>query len=164
MSRLLSLEAWFSYLIGLQFLLVAGHDLIDVQGLTHGSQVKAAVGQGKIWLVTLVNAAFPGAAVALAVAFWARPKPRYVFDYWVVYCAVTVISALVMWWVPYFWGASPKTKAEHLKMYAGTWHVLPARGDNPRPNLLHVVFHCLFLATLTLAVTLRISLHAAPLS
>jgi hypothetical protein len=41
-------------------------------------------------------------------------------------------------------------------MYAGTKHVLPARGDNPRPNLLHLYFHVLFVVTLGLAVVLRL--------
>jgi hypothetical protein len=34
---------------------------------------------------------------------------------------------------------------------------LPARGDNPRPNLLHLGFHALFLTTLTLACFVRFS-------
>jgi hypothetical protein len=33
--------------------------------------------------------------------------------------------------------------------------VLPARGDNPRPNLLHLFFHVLFVVTLCLSLALR---------
>jgi hypothetical protein len=33
--------------------------------------------------------------------------------------------------------------------------VLPARGDNPRPNVLHLWFHAIFLATLALAILMR---------
>jgi hypothetical protein len=40
-------------------------------------------------------------------------------------------------------------------MYAGTRQVLPPRGDNPRPNLLHLCFHALFVVTFLLALVLR---------
>jgi hypothetical protein len=43
----------------------------------------------------------------------------------------------------------------YSNMYAGTIQVLPARGDNPRPNLLHLCFHALFLVTLALSAVLR---------
>ena len=76
-------------------------------------------------------------------------------DYWIVYCAVTVLSAICMWYVPYFFGASAKLRDEYSRMYAGTHHLLPARGDNPRPNLLHLCFHALFVANLWLAILLR---------
>jgi hypothetical protein len=33
--------------------------------------------------------------------------------------------------------------------------VLPARGDNPRPNMFHLYLHVLFAATLALALVLR---------
>ncbi len=35
---------------------------------------------------------------------------------------------------------------------AGTCHVLPPRGDNPRPNLFHIGIHSLFLSNLCLAI------------
>jgi hypothetical protein len=40
-------------------------------------------------------------------------------------------------------------------MYAGTRQVLPERGDNPRPNLLHLCFHALFLLTFVFAIVIR---------
>ena len=39
-------------------------------------------------------------------------------------------------------------------MYAGTCHILPSRSNNPRPNLMHLCFHSLFLIDLTLAAVL----------
>jgi len=64
-----------------------------------------------------------------------------VSDYWIIYCAVTLVLAVAMWYVPYFFGTTEERKREYSKMYAGTRQVLPPRGDNPRPNLLHVCFH-----------------------
>ena len=71
-----------------------------------------------------------------------------------IYCAVTVISAIAMWYVPYWMGTDEKTGREYRAMYAGTRHVLPARGDNPRPNLAHLCFHLLFVVNLGLALAL----------
>jgi len=148
------IQTLFTCLIAAQFLVVAAHDLVDIPGWTHGSQVQALIGRRKIWLVTLVNGIFPGVAAAFAFYYWNKPKPAFVTGYWVFYCAVTVASAIVMWYVPYFFGTSEKQKREYAAMYAGTRQVLPARGDNPRPNLLHLCFHALFLITLVLAIML----------
>jgi hypothetical protein len=149
------MQTLFTCLICVQFLVVVLHDLLDIPGWTHGSQVKAAVGRTKFWIGTLVNGVFPGIAVGYAIYWWGHPASVRAANYWVIYCAITALSAAAMWWVPYLFGASEKQRREYGQMYAGTKHVLPARGDNPRPNLLHLYFHALFLATLVLAVMLR---------
>ena len=149
------LSTVFTCLIVLQFLAVTGHDWVDIPGWTHGSQVQAAVGRPKLALATLINAIFPGVAVALALYFWNKPKPGLVSGYWILYCAVTLGSAIAMWYVPYLGGASSEKKRDYLRMYAGTRQLLPPRGDNPCPNLLHVCFHLLFLVNLVLVLLLR---------
>jgi hypothetical protein len=149
------IEILFTVLITLQLLAVALHDLIDIPGWTHGSQVRALIGGRKLWLVTLINSTFPGLAVGFAFYFWNRPKPTFVTDYWMIYCVVTLGSAIAMWYLPYFLGATAERRREYSAMYAGTRQVLPARGDNPRPNLLHLCFHVLFVVNLVLALVLR---------
>jgi hypothetical protein len=149
------MESLFTVLLVLQFAVVVMHDWVDIPGWTHGSQVQAVVGRRKLWIASAINALFPGAAVAFALYFWNAAKPWYVTDYWVAYCVVTVASAIFMWYVPYFLGGAERQKEEYARMYAGTRHVLPARGDNPRPNLLHVCFHVLFAANLALVLLLR---------
>jgi hypothetical protein len=149
------IQTVFTCLIAVQFVVVAAHDLVDIPGWTHASQVQALIGRRKVWLVTLINGILPGAAAAFALYYWNRPKPAFVTDYWVLYCAVTVLSAIGMWYIPYLFGTSEKQEREYAAMYAGTRQVLPARGDNPRPNLLHLCFHVLFLITLVLALMLR---------
>ena len=139
----------------MQFAVVSFHDLVDIPGWTHGSQVQSVVGRRKLWLATLANALFPGLAVGFALYFWNRPRPGFVGTYWIVYCAVTVASAIAMWYIPYFFGASEKQKREYRRMYEGTRQVLPPRGDNPRPNLLHLCLHALFLMNLALVLALR---------
>jgi hypothetical protein len=152
----LKIETLFACLIALQFAAVVSHDWIDIRGWTHGPQVQAVVGRGKLAIATAVNAMFPALAVAFALWFWGRSRPKFVVDYWVIYCGVTVLSAIAMWYIPYFFGADEKKKSEYSRMYAGTLHIFPARGDNPRPNLLHALFHVLFLLNFTLALVMRL--------
>lgn len=147
----------FWALIIVQFLVVTLHDWLNIPGWTHGRQVHAVIGAKKFALVTIANGVFPGIAVALIFLYRSGPKPSFATSYWVIYCAVTVVSAVTMWWIPYFFGTDEKTKRHYELMYAGTIHVLPARGNNPRPNLLHLCFHLLFVLTLCLAVALRFS-------
>ncbi len=149
------IQTLFTFLITLQFVVVVLHDLVDVRGWTHGSQIQATVGRRKLWLATLVNAIFPGLAVAFALWFWSRPKPGFVTNNWIIYCAVTLASAVAMWYLPYFLGATEERKLDYSRMYAGTRQVLPPRGDNPRPNLLHVCFHILFVVNFFLVLVLR---------
>ena len=144
----------FACLITLQFLVVVSHDWLEIPGWTHGRQVQNTVGRRKLLLATLINAIFPGVAVGFVFCFGARPRPWFVDDYWVIYCAVTVLSAVFMWWVPYFFGADAKTRDEYARMYRGTLHWLPGRDGNPRPNRLHLCFHGLFIVTLALAILL----------
>ena len=149
------IQVFFTVLISLQFLVVALHDLVHIPGWTHARQVRAALGRNKIVIATLINSLLPGMAAAFAFYYWRRPKPGFVLDYWVIYCGLTVISAIAQWWIPYWRGSDEKTTQLYSQMYAGTRNVLPARGDHPRPNLLHLYFHALFLINLALATALR---------
>jgi hypothetical protein len=142
----------FAVLLALQCLAVVSHDWLDIPGWTHGSQVQAVVGRRKLLIATLINAIFPMTAVAFALYFRQQPKPPFVTGYWIAYCALTVLSAIFMWYVPYYLGTTEKTRDEYARMYAGTRHVLPERNGNPRPNLLHLCFHVLFLVNLGLAL------------
>ncbi|MDP9039602.1 MAG: hypothetical protein M3O02_10075 [Acidobacteriota bacterium] len=149
------MNALFTGLIVLQFLIIVSHDLINVSGWIHGSQIQAQIGKRKVWLATLGNAVFPGIAVGFALYFWSRPRPGYVTNYWVIYCSIALLSAVGMWYMPYLLGAPENKKKEYLSMYAGTRQILPERGDNPRPNLFHVGIHILFLVNFWLAFALR---------
>lgn len=147
--------ALFSCLIVLQFLIIVSHDLIHIPGWVHGSQVQSQLGRWNVWLATLVNSIFPGIAAGFALYFWKRPKPEYVSNSWVIYCSIALLSAIGMWYIPYLLGAAEEQKKKYLLMYAGTRQILPARGDNPRPNLFHVGIHVLFVVNLCLTLAVR---------
>ena len=142
----------FAVTLLVQFLIIALHDLIDIRGWVHGSQVKAVVGTPKVYWATAINSFFPGLAAALALAALFGPVPHFATRYAIIYCGVTVVSVIAMWYVPYWMGTDDKTRREYHAMYAGTLHVLPPRGDNPRPNLAHLCFHVLFITNLGLAL------------
>jgi hypothetical protein len=150
------IQALFAALITLQFLVIAFHDWLHIPGWTHGRQVHAALGSVKMWVASLINSLFPGLAAFYALYYWHRPKPGFVLTYWIIYCTVTVFGAITAWWIPYFRGTDEKTKDLYAKMYAGTRQILPPHGENPRPNLLHLYFHALFLSTLFLSIVLRL--------
>ena len=150
------LKVVFAVFIAVQFLTLVLHDLVDIPGWTDGSQVQAVIGRKKALWATAINSVFPGVALALAIYALFGPVPRFARQYWVIYCVVTVISAIAMWYVPYLLGTSESTKREYESMYAGTRQVLPARGDNPRPNLLHLCFHVLYVVNLGLAVAIGV--------
>lgn len=154
MVKMLDIQSVFSALIILQFIVVAAHDWLEIPGLTRSSQVRAVIGTPKLVVATLINSLFPGAAVAFAFWFWNRPPSGFATLYWLTYCAITVLSAIAMWYMPYLFGAEEQTRREYAAMYARTWQVLPRRGENPRPNALHLLFHGLFLTTLALSVGL----------
>ena len=144
----------FAVSLTVQFLIIALHDLIDIRGWVHGSQVQAVIGRRKALWATAINSLFPGLAAALAIAALFGPVPHFAARYAMIYCAVTVISAIAMWYVPYWMGTDEKTRREYQAMYAGTLQVLPARGDNPRPNLAHLCFHAVFAINLGLALAI----------
>lgn len=61
------------------------------------------------------------------------------------------VGTILSWWVPYFFGSSPKHKNAFSK-FKNTHYFLPTRGDNVIPNTLHVVLHlqvwlCLIIST-----------------
>jgi hypothetical protein len=145
----------FSVLLLVQFAVIALHDMVDIPGWVTGSQVRAVVGEKKFVLGTISTVIFPALAAAFVVYFWSRPKPAYVYTYWIWYCAITVGSAIAMWWIPYFFGTKEEMRRIYTEMYRGTLQLLPSRGDNPRPNVFHLILHVLFASTLVLAVMLR---------
>jgi|SRR5581483_6013473 len=146
------MELLFTFLIIVQFAVVAAHDWIDIPGLVCGSQVQATIGRRKLAWATVINSLFPGFAVALSIRFLHVPKPDYALRYWLFYTLITMVSAIAMWWVPYLFGASAKHRELYGKMYAGTRFVLPVRRGDRGPNLTHLCFHVLFLSTFLLAL------------
>lgn len=144
----------FAILISMQFVLILLHDLVDIPGLVSGSTIQSAIGKRKVIGIAFMNAIFPGVAAGLAIRFWKGRAPAAVWNYWVIYCSVTVLSAIVMWYVPYLRGRDAGPSGSAARLHGNTVRVLPPRGDNAGPDLFHMLMHLVFLANLCLALLL----------
>jgi hypothetical protein len=155
------MQLLFTVLITIEFLIAAFHDLIHIPGWMHARQVKAALGMRKAVIGTIANAIPPGLALAFALYYYNKPKPAGVIDYWAIYNGIALVGAISMWYVPYFFGTSEQTRRMYSAMYCGTIQVLPPRGpagDNPRPNLLHLLLHAAAIVTFVMALAMRFHL------
>jgi hypothetical protein len=65
----------------------------------------------------------------------------------VVYYFVLFAEELRVWWVPYFFRPTRSWQAAYDRLHSQTFKVLPARGNNPVPNLEHTILHALTLVT-----------------
>jgi hypothetical protein len=77
----------------------------------------------------------------------------YYFILFAVECAT--------WWAPYFFGASPKGLESYNRIHSRTITVVPRRGNNPVPNLEHLVLMALTLLT---AIVTLVAFHSAKIS
>jgi len=69
------LKVVFAGFLAVQFLTVVLHDLVDIPGWTHDSQVQAVIGRQKALWATAINSVFPGVALALAIYALVGPVP-----------------------------------------------------------------------------------------
>jgi hypothetical protein len=102
------LQLLFTLLITVQFVVIVLHAPLDIPGWTNATKVREVVGRKKLWLATAINAVFPGLAVSFAIYAWNGPRPAFAANYWMIYCLVTLISAIMMWYVPYLMGTTKK--------------------------------------------------------
>jgi len=54
---------------------------------------------------------------------------------------------IATWFVPYFFGASPKWQEIYSRVQGRTIMLIPPRGQNPTPNLEHLILMALTMAT-----------------
>jgi hypothetical protein len=65
----------------------------------------------------------------------------------VVYYFLLFAEEFRVWWIPYFFGPTPRWQAMYDRLHSRTIKVLPARGNHPVPNLEHTILHALTLIT-----------------
>jgi hypothetical protein len=56
---------------------------------------------------------------------------------------VLLAAEFATWWIPYFFGASLKWIAIYSRIQGRTIRPLPRRGNNPEPNLEHLILMAL---------------------
>jgi hypothetical protein len=50
---------------------------------------------------------------------------------------------IIAWWRPYLFGAPQRHREAHERQFGRTYRFLPAIGDHPVPDAMHVVLHAL---------------------
>ena len=75
----------------------------------------------------------------------------------VVYYFILLAVECATWWAPYFLGPSPKGLEAYNRIHRQTITPLPRRGDNPAPNLEHLI---LMVLTVLTAVTTLIAFRS----
>jgi hypothetical protein len=60
---------------------------------------------------------------------------------------VLLLGEIATWWIPYFFGGSPKWVAIYSRVHSQTLTPLPRRGPNPVPNWEHLILMGLTLLT-----------------
>jgi len=96
------------------------------------------------------------------VAFVLR-RPGLMLGGVYTYCFI-LLGECATWWIPYFFGPSPKWLEIYSRVQGTTIMVLPRRGTNPVPNLEHLILMALTLATAAVTYLAYKSLCPGPLS
>lgn len=65
----------------------------------------------------------------------------------VAYYFILLAAEFATWWVPYFFGASPKWVEIYSRVQGRTITPIPRRGNNPAPNLEHLILMALTIVT-----------------
>ncbi|MBI3723376.1 hypothetical protein HY251_05400 [bacterium] len=141
----------FVITMSVQTLYLLLHDLISLPPLNDLVGLRARTSRRARLLVTAGNT-LPSAAVLLfAIPYMHQPKPVGVLTLFGLYFALLFSLVFQAWYRPYFFGATAEEKRAWQEEYGHTHVLLPARGDNPRPNTMHLILHVLFLANGVLA-------------
>ena len=77
----------------------------------------------------------------------------------VVYYFILFSVECATWWAPYFLGPSPKGLECYNRIHRQTITVIPRRGNNPAPNLEHLILMALTLLT---AIVTCVAFHSIP--
>ena len=119
---------------------VALHDWVTVPGFIEPRRSAALITQRVVGSVSRTVAL---AVLLLLVILNDRmPGALSWMIYGVLYFALTVTLVWIAWYLPYLRRPS-SVRDDHRPEADPTVQVLPVRGDNPRPNLAHVLLHAL---------------------
>jgi hypothetical protein len=132
--------------IGLQVVLLLYHQITTQLDLFPFNGARFCTWQEKALECTVNGVLMSLAPVGFAFGI------RAMMWFGVVYYLVLFAEELRVWWVPYLFGSTARWKSVYDRMHSATIKVLPARGDNPVPNLEHTILHAL--TAITASVTL----------
>jgi hypothetical protein len=121
------------------------HDWIDIYPLNDLETFNKHCSLRNKILMTIINTPFFIIYTGILVYYWATPIPLYAHAYLIMCNVLFLIGIIFSWWLPYFFGR-PISQVKELHETHGTTHTfLPAIGNNPTPDTLHVIFHLVFI-------------------
>jgi len=121
------------------------HDWIDIYPLNDLETFNKHCSLRNKILMTLINTPFFIIYTGILLYYWSAPIPWYANAYLIMCNLLFLIGIIFSWWLPYFFGR-PATQVKELHETHGTTHTfLPAIGNNPTPDTLHLIFHLVFI-------------------
>ena len=120
------------------------HDWIDIYPLNDLATFNKHCSLRNKILMTVFNTPFFIIYTAILLCYWSTPLSWYGMTYLIICNVLFSIGIICSWWAPYLFGW-PVEQTKELRETHGTTHTfLPAIGNNPIPNTLHIIFHLVF--------------------
>ncbi len=125
-------------------LFLALHDWINIYPLNDLETFNKHCSLRNKILMTIINTPFFIIYTGILLYYWSTPISSYAASYLTICNLLFFIGIIFSWWLPYFFGW-PATQVKELHATHGTTHTfLPAIGNNPTPDTLHIIFHLVF--------------------
>jgi predicted outer membrane lipoprotein len=134
---------------------LALHDWVPLGKLNNMAGLRAVDSEKRRVLTTALSTLPFAAVLAASFMYSSVGYPNWLLWWlWGTYlaCAYGVLRA---WWIPYLGTADPDRAKRYGVRFAGTHSFLPER-NGVRPDSLHVVFHSLVLAILSILAFLTL--------
>ncbi len=106
----------------------------------------------------LTEAAWNGAIMAFPAIGYVSGVPL-LMEMGLLCLLVLLCGEIATWWIPYFFGGSPKWVEIYARVHSRTISPLPRRGMNPVPNLEHLILMLLTLLTTIVSFVTYRSIH-----
>lgn len=138
---------------------IVAHDWVplgalnDVQTLKSGPRVRG------MKIRTAANSLLVGLAIVLTLLWWSGPYPLAARIVLAAVYALLLAAEIVAWWIPFFFGASPRRTKAIQSMFAQTHSILPRRSDRIVPNTAHILLHAMLLAAFVLSVLVAVGVR-----
>ncbi len=120
------------------------HDYIDLFPLNDVESMRIYNSSSERFISTLLKSIPAIIALILAVLYFGEWKTYIVKIFMFSYFTIGLMVIYWVWYRPYLFGTGEKQKLKYMNNYGRTHQILPAIGDNPRPNTLHIILHILF--------------------
>jgi hypothetical protein len=144
-----------------QLAILLVHDWLDLFPLNDIAHLQHSMSARQRLLMIFGNTAvYFGLLLAQAIYF-GQTKPFWLGIAGAFYYCSVWFMMYQQWYKLYLFGAPEQVCRKYALEYGRTLQILPPRGNNPRPNLLHAILHVLFLVNSVLTILFGFNLIGA---